>query len=49
MKQEHGKQEARLQTRIERNFTFCIMDKQQFLAMRQTGLEDPWSSDLRKE
>jgi hypothetical protein len=49
MKEEYGKQEARSQTRIERKFTFCIMDKQQFLAMRQTGLEHLWSSEPRKE
>jgi hypothetical protein len=49
MKQEYGKQEAGLQSRIERKFTFCIMDKQQFLAMRQTGLENRWSSELRQE
>ena len=49
MKQEYGKQEARLQTRIERKFTFCIMDKQQFLAIRQTGLVNRWSSDPRME
>jgi hypothetical protein len=50
MKQEYGTQEeAGLQSRIERKFTFCIMDKQQFLAMRQTGLDDRLSSDPRKE